>query len=394
MDSKKIAFFTGSRAELGILFPLIYELRNDFAITIVVSGPHLLPPWNTIAEIIEKNDTYKINADIYTIPLENLKDTFRESLSVIFDKSYTYLAENHYDFAIVLGDRIETLGFVIAAFFNAIPIAHIAGGEFSNAFTYDEGVRHSITKMSQIHFVTNEISEHIIKQLGEENWRVFNVGTLTFDYDRQNLLPSKNDLLSKYKINDNEFIIFLTYHPLQMVSEEQNLLNFKTTIKAVTDSNTRTIMSYPSNESGGNLILQYLPSIIETELFTVIPNLGSLDILSLFKHFKVIVVGNSSMGLLETCFYSIPTINIGNRQTDRIRSSNVFDVEDDYTQIFDKIIFIKDNYHDLKTGFEKGKYFFGDGSAALKSANVIRKYIDEPKDNLILKKFIIRDFNK
>ncbi len=328
-------------------------------------------------------------AAIATIQLDGLKDVYSESLSKIYKETITLLNDkNRYQFAIVLGDRIETFGFTLACFYKKIPIIHVNGGDIANVPYFDTNVRHSITKLAHVHLTTNALSCQVVKQLGEEQWRIHDIGNLSYDYDRLRMLSSAGAIEKDLNVNRNELIIIYTYHPSHNKSCDQNYSDFKMILGVLKGTGKKVIVTYPNNDPGGEKIIDRLETMSNNDpAFIVVQNLGTLRLLSLLKYFRAIVVGNSSSVLTETAFYRVPGVNIGERQTDRFRGTNVFDCALKKEDIMRIIIKIIKNYNQLRDGFNSSQYFFGDGKAALKAVKIVNKLIAIPKEELLFKKF-------
>ena len=394
----RLAVFTGNRGEFGILFPFIFELHNLFKIDLFVSGAHVLYPWNTINEIREKLKKHEMEIAIQKISLNSKKNIYQRSLAVIYNKMLSLLdpVKEKYLCAIVLGDRIETLGFSLAAFFSKVPLVHIGAGDVNNNPYFDTNVRHCITKVSHIFLTLNRKAKNVLIGMGEEEWRIKYIGMLSYDYDRLGLLPSVFELENTLKIRENGFSCICTYHPSHLKSDEENLNDFKTVYKAINHSQDikKIIITYPNNDPGSKLMIEYLDHLknrmINNQRFSFISNLGTETYLAIQKYFKTIIVGNSSSGLLETPFYCTPTINIGDRQNERLRSSNVMEVPIKEKIISDQLQYCISNYEKLKSYYESDRFYFGDGRAALKAYNTIKSLMKFEKGVILNKKFVIR----
>jgi GDP/UDP-N,N'-diacetylbacillosamine 2-epimerase (hydrolysing) len=173
-----------------------------------------------------------------------------------------------------------------------------------------------------------------------------------------------------------------------MRSSQQNLEDFQTVVKAVRNTGLKSILTYPNNDPGSKLLIPYIQNLELPEQINIIPNLGTARLLALFKYFKVLVVGNSSSGLTETAFYCVPALNIGDRQTDRFRASNVFDVPLDEESIRDTLLYCVENYETLKAKFASDCLFFGDGTASVKAKHIISKLLKMSREKILFKKFI------
>lgn len=386
---KKIAIFTGNRAEFGLLLPLLIECHKNFEITLVVSGAHVIKPWYTISEIEKKLDDFDINCNIEIIKLDDLDDKYIQSLSCIYNNTIKIFNKHDYDFCIAFGDRIEMFGFALGAFFKNIPLVHYSGGDITNVPYYDANVRHSVSKLAHIHWTTNERSKLVLIQLGEEPWRIYNTGLMSYDYDRLKVLPDKEVILKELGLHRDELFTFFTYHPSHIKTPKENLEDFKLVLYSITQLKLKTYISFPNNDPGGQLILNYIEKIKTSEMIKIIANLGSQKLLSLYKHSKCIVIGNSSSGLMETPLYCVPVINIGDRQLDRSRGKNVFNVDIDLEKISNLLKYIMANYSELKKDFDVSKYYFGDGTAAIKATNNLIELSSIDKFKLLFKKFLL-----
>jgi UDP-hydrolysing UDP-N-acetyl-D-glucosamine 2-epimerase len=398
LNRNRIAFFTGNRAEFGLLFPLILELSGEFLIDIFVSGAHLIEPWKSIGEVRDKVSQYGLAVNITPIHIEAEDDYYRHSLPCIYGfmlKHFTrYEKRVPYRFSVILGDRIETLGFALASFYSKVPVIHLCGGDVANVPYFDTSVRHSISKLSHLHFTTNELSKKVLEQMGEEEQRIYVTGNPSYDYDRMGLLPAADELRNEFGIDENEFVLLCTYHASPFKTDEENLTDFRKLFEVLTEiRNTKAIITYPNNDPGSGSMISFLDEKRKcTDMsLRIVTSLGTEKYLALLKHFKTIVIGNSSSALTETAFYSVPAINIGDRQTDRFRGVNVFDCGTNADDIRALIYRITDTYSHLKENFISTKYFFGDGNAAPAAKKIIDSLSGVPKEKMLLKKFVIRN---
>lgn len=402
----KIQVFTGNRAEFGILLPLILKAANIYRVELVVSGSHLLSKWNTIDEIEEKLAGTDIIIRKLPLPiserhLQNKKnrETYLESFSEIYNNYIkTELAYMKFDkplFTVILGDRIETLGFALAAFYLSIPIVHIAGGDIANVPYFDTNVRHAISKIAHLHLPTNETSAKILEQLGEEPWRIKTVGHLSLDYKNMNMLVGEQELTRKYDIKNNRIVI-LTMHPDHSLTPDDNLLSFKNVLEAILEVkqsyNFDIILTSPNNDPGYEKILEYIDELKgkTDSSVKIVSNLGSIDYMSLMDKFEVILVGNSSSGLIETPYFLVPAINVGNRQIDRVRVNNVIDVEINKESIIERLYYIFANYRDFINQFEGKRYYFGNGDSSEKALEFLQECFNNKSEDIIFKKFIVK----
>ncbi len=388
MKRNRILFFSGNRAEFGYLLPFLIELNALHEIDFIISGTHLLPPWNTSVEIQESIRKHELNINIIKIEIPNNPNAHIDSFALIHQKSVDIIKEKSYDYAFVLGDRPESFAFASAVFLHNTPLIHYAGGDVTDNAYLDSNIRHVITKMAHFHLTLSEDSKGVVEQLGEEEWRVKNVGISTYDYDRLGLLPTKKEIAEKFPTSDfTQKTLIVTYHSTQYKNTHANYEDFKNLLKILSEFNLNTILTYPNNDTGSEKIIDYLENTTFEKNIALVKNLGTLTMLSFYKNFDTIVVGNSSSGLLETCLYKTPTLNIGDRQGNRKKADNVFDVNLDKYEIKEKLTFILENYEEIKKKCETNKGIFGFGD----STKILREIIEDTsltKERLMFKRFI------
>ena len=324
MSRKKIALVSATRAEWYLLWNLAKELEKDEGIELLllVTGAHLSESFGNTYKEIEKdfNITHKIPI------LENNDDklSLAKSLAVamsVFAEAFETLKP---DAVVILGDRYEMLGVASAALMMHIPIIHLCGGELTLG-AMDDSIRHSISKMASLHFVSTKAYKKRLMQLGEEEGRIFNVGSLAGENVKKLKLLSKKELESELGLSLKNFLL-ITYHSetlnLQNTKKEvQILLDFLDTLKDIT-----LIFTKANADENGLLINQALENycLKNSHKAKLFDNLGALKYLSALKHAKA-VVGNSSSGICESGFFKTPCINIGDRQKGRIRGDNIID---------------------------------------------------------------------
>lgn len=320
---KKITAVTSSRADYYLLKPLLQKLslQKGINLEILVTGSHLvLEHGNTAADI------RKDFSNIHTIKLldsntnslaihKNLPHYLKHFLE-FFDKSKP-------DLLILLGDRYEIFFSAIASLFNSIPIAHIHGGEVTHG-AIDDPMRHSITKMSHLHFVSNGIYKNRVKQLGEELNSIFNVGPMVIDNLLNLKFYNKLELCEILNIKQLEEFFLITFHPETYGARDnsRNITNFLMALKEF--PNHQLFFTAPNLDQDANLIRDAINAFVDQN-----PNayffesLGGQCYLSLMKHASC-VVGNSSSGIIEAPLLGIPTVNIGSRQSGRYMSKTIF----------------------------------------------------------------------
>ena len=334
----KIAVVTATRAEYGLLNPVIRQLRkyeiSTLKVEVIVTGTHLKKQYgNTIKEIQED----KIRIDqMLEIPVDSQteEDISRNQADTLVKFTELFI-EQKYSAVVLLGDRYETLAIAIAAGNTHTPIFHLCGGDTTEG-AIDEWIRHAITKISYLHFPTNEESAKRVIQLGEDPQRVFNYGSTSIDNIVNLATLSKDEVLESIGLNECKYFV-CTYHPVTMEAGDVDSLleefffaiqKFPEYIFIITKSNA---------DQGGARINQLLDEAAQriANLY-VYDSLGVKRYLSLMKYSEA-VVGNSSSGIIETPAFHIPTVNIGDRQKGRLRTNSIIDCGTDRTSIIKAI---------------------------------------------------------
>ncbi|UCB46318.1 MAG: UDP-N-acetylglucosamine 2-epimerase (hydrolyzing) [Spirochaetota bacterium] len=325
---RKICVFTGTRAEYGLLKPLMREIQQDntFKLQLMVSGMHLSHEFGLTCREIEE-DGFDIDEKVEILlssdtPVGICKSTgigligYGEALMRLIPESI-----------IILGDRFEALACAVASTVTRIPIIHIHGGEVTQG-AIDEAFRHSITKMSHIHFTATEEYRKRVIQLGENPEKVFNVGALGIDNIRHLKLLSKEDLESELDFRFKKRNILATVHPVtaEEKSSEPMLKNLLEVLEESED--TGIIFTKANADAGGRVINRMIDEWTDVNGHRAVSfaSMGQLNYLSAMQ-FVDAVVGNSSSGIIEAPSFRIGTINIGNRQKGRIRADSVIDCE-------------------------------------------------------------------
>ncbi|AEB75788.1 UDP-N-acetylglucosamine 2-epimerase [Clostridium botulinum] len=382
---RKVAVVTGSRSEFGILYCVIKALEEceEINCKVIVTGSHLAPSQGyTINQIHES----KIRVDA-TVPMLIDGDD-NESLGYSIAMGIMGLTKEfknlNPDLILILGDRFEIFSAATAAMALQIPIAHIAGGETDWANCIDGDVRNAITKMAHIHFVSTELYKNRIEKMGEEKWRIFNVGLPSLDNIKENLL-NKDELQNSLNIEFKGKIFVCTYLPVGLrVEESINELN--ELLKGLSEFREDTVIFTLSNaDAGGRKINELiLKCANEYNHIYCFPSLGKQRYLSMINICDV-VVGNSSSGIIETSSFGRATVNVGIRQSGRIHPENVIDVSGNKEEIIaaiQKAIYDED----FKKQICDVKNPFGDGNASEKIVKILKDInIDT---NLIEKRLI------
>lgn len=338
MNMKTIAVITSTRAEYGLLRPLIKQLRKkeckDLRVELVVTGTHLSNKYgHTIDEII--NDAIRIDEKV-VIPVESgsALDISKNQSQTLEHFTELFLCKS-YDGIIILGDRYEMLAIAIAAGNTHTPIFHLCGGDTTEG-AVDEWIRHSITKMSYLHFVTNEESYKRVIQLGENPNRVFNYGSTSIDNIIRCASMNKKEALNSIGLELCNYAI-CTYHPVTMGTEsvEFQIDNFIEAIREFPD--IEFIVTKSNSDQGGEKINELL-DMAENKVdnLHVFSSLGVVRYLSLMKN-ALFVLGNSSSGIIEAPALKVPTVNIGDRQRGRLQSESIINCSTDLESIANAI---------------------------------------------------------
>lgn len=378
---KNIAVITTTRAEFGLLMPVVKELRkyedDNLKIELIVSGTHLSDSYgHTIDDIIAMN--MRID-EVIEISLDNNSaiDISKNQAEILI-KFTEFFLKKQYSGIVILGDRYEMLAVATAAGNTHTPIFHLCGGDTTEG-AVDEWIRHSITKMSYLHFPTNVESYNRVVQLGEQPSRVFNYGSTSIDNILSVSDMNKVEALRSIGINDCKYAI-CTYHPVTMEEGgiEKDVEEF---LKAIeTFSNIEFIITKSNADQGGATINQLLDEadkkIVNLHVYS---SLGIKRYLSLMKHAEF-VLGNSSSGIIETPAFGVPTVNIGDRQRGRLQSESIINCDSDTASICAAVE--KAMAAEFKEISRKVVSPYGDGHAALKIAQKIVDTVKDSKVNL------------
>ena len=334
---RKICVVTGTRAEYGLLYWLLKEIEADseLKLQLIVTGMHLSPEFGLTYKEIEKE--FKIDKKIEILSSSHTSLDICAEMARVYEKFAPALAELKPDILVLLGDRYEIFGVAGVASIMQIPIAHIHGGETTQG-AFDEAFRHSITKMSHIHFAaTNEYANRII-QLGEEPSRVFNVGGPGIENIKKLNLLNKDEFEKSINFKLAKKNILITFHPatLENSSAREQFNELLNSLDELEETNF--IFTKANSDTDGDVINKMIDEYVSEnpQKAVAFASLGQLRYLSAIK-FVDIVLGNSSSGLLEVPSFKKATINIGDRQKGRARASSVIDVRPDRKEILTAI---------------------------------------------------------
>ena len=328
---KRIGIMTGTRAEYGLLKSLMQEINkdNDLELYLIVSGMHLSPEFGMTYKEIEE-DGFQINAKVEMLLSSDSPAGISKSIGLGVIGFADEFQRADLDMLILLGDRYEALSAAICAFVMRIPIAHLHGGELTEG-AIDEGIRHSITKMSYLHFTSTEQYRNRVIQLGENPERVFYVGALGVENIKKINLMTKEELERSINFEIDENTVIVTYHPVTLENNtvEEQFLN----LLEVLDRNPkiRMIFTKANADTNGRIVNELIDKYAaqNSERACAFVSLGQKRYLSALKYCRI-VIGNSSSGIIEAPSFGKPIINIGDRQKGRICADSVINCG--YTQ--------------------------------------------------------------
>ncbi len=368
---KKICVVTGTRAEYGLLYWLMKEVEadKDLELQIIVTGMHLSPEFGLTYKELEKD--FSVNKKIEMLLSSDTSVGISKSMGLAqigFAEAYEELNP---DIVIVLGDRYEIFSAASAAMIARIPIAHLHGGETTEG-AFDEAIRHSITKMSHLHFTATQEYKNRVIQLGEEPNRVFNVGGMGIENIKRLKLLSKKEFEESIVFQLNKKNILVTFHPvtLENSTAKEQFQELLDAIDGLQDTNI--IFTKANSDTDGRIINQMIDEYVTKNSHKSIAfiSLGQLRYLSALQ-FVDAVLGNSSSGLAEAPRFKIGTINIGDRQKGRIKADSVIDCEPNKEAI--KKAFEKLYSKEFQQTLKNVQNLYGDGCASLKIIEEIKK---------------------
>lgn len=328
MTIKKICIVTGSRSEYGLLYPLIKEIKKDkdLVLQLVATGMHLSNEFGLTYKDIEK-DGFKIDKKVEILLTDDTPVAILKSMGIAIIKFPEVYKELQPDIIVVLGDRFEIFSAAVAAMISRIPICHLHGGELTEG-AFDDSIRHSITKMSYLHFTAAEEYRRRVIQMGEQPDRVFNVGAIGLDNIKNLKLLSKKEIEEELNFKFNEYNLLITFHPVTLENNTSQK-HFRSLLNVLDKLKKHSfIFTYANADTDNKIINKMIGEFVKSN-----PNkakafisLGQLRYLSLMKYVNA-VVGNSSSGIIEAPGFKIGTINIGDRQKGRIKAESVIDCE-------------------------------------------------------------------
>lgn len=371
MSKIKICVITSSRAEYGLLYWIMKEVKasNIFKLQLIVTGMHLSQEFGSIYKEIKKE--FKVDKKIEILLSSDTSIGVSKSMGltqISFSEAYEELKP---DIILVLGDRYEIFSAAASAMIAKIPIAHIHGGELTQG-AFDESIRHSITKMSHLHFTATKKYKERVIQLGEDPKKVFNVGGLGVENIKKNTILNKDEFEKSINFNLNIRNILVTFHPVTLENNTSKK-QFQELLDAIEKlKDTNIIFTKSNSDTDGRIINKMIDNYVarNTHKSISFTSLGQSRYMSALKYVDA-VVGNSSSGLLEAPSFKIGTVNIGDRQKGRIKAKSVIDCLANKTEIkkaIDKIYSKK--FQEL---LKKVKNPYAKGKTSKKIVNILKK---------------------
>lgn len=325
--TKKIAVVTGSRAEYGNIYLMLKKIQEskNLELLLYVTGIHLLEKYGKTIKLIKK-DKLQIHKIIPMYPQEEISspEALGNAISLAIQGFTNAFHDDKPDLLLVPGDRFEVFSAVIAAASLDIPIAHIQGGDSSESSQVDEWIRHSISKFAHLHFPACKSSAERLKKMGEEEWRIHNVGGVSLDQIYEMQLLEKEVIFKKLGLNIDETTVLCVYHPYIPEAEKagEQMEEILTTIRQM---NLQAIIIYPNNDLGSDKIIRVIESNSNIKNFKIFRNIPRFDYLSLLKNIDLFI-GNSSSGIVEAPTFNLPFLNIGSRNRGRETGNNTINI--------------------------------------------------------------------
>ena len=329
-NEKTIVFITGTRADFGKLKPIIRTAiwANQFHVHIFVTGMHLLSNYGYTAHEVEKEGFQNI--------YKFMNQSYNDSMDVILAKTIMgfsdFVKEIRPDMIVIHGDRVEALAGAIVGCLNNILVSHIEGGEVSG--TIDDLLRHSITKLSHLHLVCNNVARRRLLQMGEEEKCIRIIGSPDIDIMTSGNIPPIEKAKERYGIPFDQYSLFM-YHPvtteIQQLRKKVNVV-----VEALLANAEKYVVVYPNNDTGSDIIIEALERIRGNERFRLFPSIRFEYFLSLLKHADI-VIGNSSAGVREAPFYGTPTVNLGTRQSNRSDAPTIINAVEENSAVVEAI---------------------------------------------------------
>ena len=332
---RKVCFFTGTRAEYGIMSRLMRLVKDSETcdIQIIATNMHLSPEFGLTYKEIEA-DGFRIDKKVEMLLSSDTANGTVKSMGLATIGFADALEDLKPDLAVILGDRYEMLAAAQSCLIYKIPVAHLYGGEITLG-AYDDAIRHAISKLSHLHFTSTEEYRRNIIQMGENPDRVFYVGSLGVDNIKNEPIMSRKQLSESLNFNLLDKFILVTFHPVTMenLTAENQIVDLLKAFENII-GDYKILFTLPNSDTGGRIIISKIEDFVNShsDRAFAIDSLGKKRYYSALKY-ATVVVGNSSSGLVEAPSFKIPTLNIGSRQEGRARGASILDVNANYNEI-------------------------------------------------------------
>jgi UDP-hydrolysing UDP-N-acetyl-D-glucosamine 2-epimerase len=376
MKRRRVAVFTGNRAEYGLQYPILRAIAADARLEhfLLAGGAHLDEDFGkTMAEIAA--DGFEVYRPVeMRMPSDSLFATAQAIGTGVLSVS-RILAELRPDFLLVYADRFEGFAAMIAGTQMSIPTGHLEGGDYTEGGALDDSVRHAMTKLAHLHFATNAQAAERIRRLGEEPWRVFDVGQPALDLVAAGLYAGVDETAAALGLDPARPVVLFCQHSVT-TEFERAAEQVRPSLEALSRLARRgyqVVVTYPNNDAGGRRIIEEIQRLEGQDGVTVRKSLGRFlfhGVLALIGRGRGALVGNSSAGIKETPAFGCPAVNVGSRQSGRLRADNVLDVGYDAAEIEAAVVrCAEDEAHRTRCRTCENPY--GAGNAGAKVAEVL-----------------------
>jgi UDP-hydrolysing UDP-N-acetyl-D-glucosamine 2-epimerase len=322
---RTIGVVTGARADYGIYIPLLKRIQADpeLHLHLTITGMHLSPSHGSTFRMIEA-DGFTIDEKVDMLLASNTPEGMSKSIGMGVVGFSQLFSRVRPDILIVLGDRFEMIAAPLAALPFQIPVAHLHGGELTQG-AIDDALRHAITKLSHLHFVSTDTYARRVIQMGESPWRVTVAGALSLDNLTEIPLLTAEALAAQFQIPLHPAPLLVTFHPVTQ-EQDQVAWQIEELLTALEQTALPVVFTLPNADSGGYLIAEQIKAFVTRHSFAyLVENFGTQAYFSMMR-FASAMVGNSSSGIIEAASFQLPVVNIGTRQQGRVRGDNVIDV--------------------------------------------------------------------
>jgi len=374
---RKIAVVTGTRAEYGLLHPIMTAIKKDknMELCIIATGMHLSYEFGHTVDYIE-SDGFKIDAKVDTLLSDDTQVSMAKSLGVGIIGIAQALETIDPDIVLVYGDRGEPFAAAVSAAHLMIPVAHVHGGDAARGSNIDDSIRYAITKFAHIHFTaTKKHAERVIR-LGEEPWRVHVVGSPALDTILHAKIPSSRDVAKIFSLDKEKQVILVIQHPTS-ISVQEAAREMRQTMEALRELELQSVVIYPNADAGGRAMIKVIKEYEKHPFIKAFKSVPRKEYLGLMRIASV-MVGNSSSGIIEAPSLKLPVINIGIRQAGREKADNVIDVGHDKDEIVNSIKkALCDD--DFKEKVRKCKNPYGDGKSSERILKILREIEITPR---------------